>query len=157
MTVINISTGVVTVRVAEPLIEPKVAVTVVLPAAGPLARPCFPAVLLIVATAVFDEFHSAVAVRSCLVPSVKLPVAVNCCCVPAGIEGLAGVTTIDASAAPVTVSIVELLIDPDVAVIVVVPVPALVASPCVPVLLLITATLVSDELHTTVVVTSCML
>ena len=67
-----------------------------------VARP----VLLIVATVVDEEFHVAVLVRFCVVPSLKVPVAVNCSVFPMAIEGFAGVTAMDASVAGVTVSVV---------------------------------------------------
>ena len=41
--------------------------------------------------------------------------AVNCCCWPAAIEGLAGVTAIDTSTGAVTVRAVEPLMEPEVA------------------------------------------
>src|SRR5580658_7757256 len=41
----------------------KLAVMFVLPVVIPVANPCVPAVLLMVATAVFDEFHVALLVR----------------------------------------------------------------------------------------------
>ncbi len=72
--------------------------------------------------------------------------AVNCSVVPALIEGPAGVTAIDTNVAAVTVSVVEPLIEPDVAVIVVLPCATLVARPAAP----IVATLVVPELHVTV-------
>ena len=72
-------------------------------------------------------------------------------------EGLAGVTASDVSTGGVTVSVVEPLIEPEVALMVVVPAPVLVACPCVPEALLIVATAVFDELHVTVVVRSCVL
>ena len=75
-----------------------------------------------------------------------MPVAVNCSVVPALIEGLAGVTAIDTNVAAVTVSVVEPLIEPEVAVIVVLPCVEPVASPAA----LIVATLVVPELHVTV-------
>jgi hypothetical protein len=45
------------------------AVISVLPMATPVANPWVPTVLLIVATAVFDEFHVAALVRSGVEPS----------------------------------------------------------------------------------------
>ena len=60
---IEVSTGAVTVSVVDPLMEPEVAVMVVLPVARAVACPCVPAVLLTVATAVFDELHATVVVR----------------------------------------------------------------------------------------------
>ena len=46
-------------------------------------------------------------VRFWVLPSEKLPVAVNCCVVPLAIEGAAGVTAIDWSVTAVTVTVVE--------------------------------------------------
>ena len=87
-----------------------------------------------------------------MVPSLSVPVAVNCCVAPLVIDGFAGVTAIDCSVAAVTVSTVEPLIDDDVAVIVEVPTPAPVASPAV----LIVAVVVVPELHATVLVRFCV-
>ena len=66
-----------------------------------VANPFVPAALLIVATAVLDETHVTDVVKSCRVPSVNIPVAVNCCVVmPEEREmvGEIGVTRIDTSA-----------------------------------------------------------
>ncbi len=63
---------------AVPVIAPDAAVMVVLPAATPEARPLDPPALLIVATAGADELQVTDAVRTCVVPSVYVPVAVNC-------------------------------------------------------------------------------
>ena len=81
----------------------------------------------------------------------------NCCVVPRAIEGFAGDTAIDDSAALPTVSVVEPLTDPSVAVIVVCPVPAQVARPLVPAELLMVATGALLELQFTVVVMFCVL
>ncbi len=82
--------------------------------------------------------------------------------------GLAGVTVMDTSAAPVTVSSVEPEVPPDVAVMVVLPAFFPYAYACPPPLfddgaavvsgatLLIVATLVSDELQVTDAVRSCV-
>jgi hypothetical protein len=64
-----------------------------------------------------------------VLPSVKVPVAVNCCVVPAGIEGMAGVTEIDTSVACVTVRVVVPTIEPDVAVTLALPIATLDATP----------------------------
>ena len=72
----------------------------------------------------------------------------NGCVVPLVIDGFAGVTAIDCSAAAVTVRTVEPEIDDDAAVIVDVPTPAPVASPAA----LIVATDVVPEVHVTVLV-----
>ena len=76
-----------------------------------VARP----VLLIVATVVDEEFHVAVPVRFCVVPSLKVPVAVNCSVFPIAIEGFVGATAMDASVAGVTVSVVLPETEPEVA------------------------------------------
>jgi hypothetical protein len=64
-----------------------------------------PAVLT-VATAAAEELHVAVLVRFCVLPSVYVPVAVNCCVLPLTTDGFTGVTAIDTSVAAVTVSVV---------------------------------------------------
>jgi hypothetical protein len=45
------------------------AVMFVLPMATPVANPLLPAVLLMIAASVFDEFHAAALVRFCVEPS----------------------------------------------------------------------------------------
>jgi hypothetical protein len=81
----------------------------------------------------------------------------NCCVVPSAIDGVAGVTAIDTSAAVVTVSVVEPITVPDVAVIVAVPSVIVVASPMVEPASLMVATVVVPELHCTVSVMFCVL
>jgi len=76
-----------------------------------VARPA----LLIVATVVDEEFHVAVLLRFCVVPSLKVPVAVNCSVFPMAIDGFAGVTAMDASVAGVTVSVVLPETEPELA------------------------------------------
>jgi hypothetical protein len=125
VTAIDCSVAAVTVSTVEPEIDDNVAVIVELPTPAPLARPDG----LIVAVVVVPELHVTVPVRFCVVPSLNVPVAVNCCAAPLVIDGFAGVTAIDCSVAAVTVSTVEPLIAPDVALIVEVPTPAPVASP----------------------------
>ncbi len=71
-----------TVRVVDPETLPDVAVIVAVPVATVLANPFEPAALLIEATPLFDEFHVAEVVRSCVVLSEKVAVAVNCWLVP---------------------------------------------------------------------------
>jgi hypothetical protein len=46
------------------------------------------------------------AVRTWVIPSEKVPVAVSCTLVPLAIEGLVGVTTIEVRTAGVTVAVV---------------------------------------------------
>ena len=71
---------------------PETAVIVVVPAPAPVASPA----ALMVATTVFDEDHVAVLVRSFVLPSLNEPVAANCLVAPIWMEGVAGVTEIDA-------------------------------------------------------------
>jgi hypothetical protein len=113
--------------------------------------------LLIVADDGVSELHIAAAVKSCVLPSVNLPVATNCCVVPNATVGLAGVTEIETSAAELTVKVVEPCTDPAVAVILAVPVSPLLANPWLPLLLLMVATEVVSELHCTVAVMFCVL
>ncbi len=127
-----------TVRVVCPLTVPEVAVIVVAPRALVEANPLLP----IVADVVL-EVHVAVAVKFCCVPSVKVPVAVNCTDSPSATEALAGVIATETSVAGPTVRIVEPLTVPDVAKIVVDPWEALEAKP----VLLIGATVAAEELQ----------
>jgi hypothetical protein len=62
---IETSTGAVTDRLAEPVTLPEVAVMFVLPIIDAVANP----VELTAATAVTEEFHVAVEVRSCVLSS----------------------------------------------------------------------------------------
>jgi hypothetical protein len=62
----------VTVSEAVPLIEPEVAVIVAVPTPTPVANP------LEVMVAEFDELLQVTFCSSCVLPSSKLPVAVNC-------------------------------------------------------------------------------
>ena len=79
--------------------------------------------------------------------------AVNCCVPPLIIEGLAGVTAMETSTGAVTVRLVEPVIEPDTAEIVVLPVATPVASPAP----LIVPTAVLVELQVTELVRFCVL
>src|ERR1035441_1094319 len=83
----------VTVNTVDPLTAPEVALIELVPTDTPLANP--PAVM--VATPVVADAQVTEAVRSCVLLSLKVPVAVNCRVAPLAIEGLAGVTAIDCS------------------------------------------------------------
>src|SRR5262245_15474196 len=82
-----------TVSVVLPLTDPEVAEIVVVPPATPVASPD----ALTVATDGVDEAQVTCAVRSCVVPSEYVPVAVSCCVAPTAMLGPDGVTAIDAS------------------------------------------------------------
>src|SRR6266568_5082065 len=73
---------------------------VVLPTESPSTSP-----LVTGATAGAEELHEAESVRSCLLLSLKVPVAVSCSVTPKGIVELAGVTAIETRAAAVTVRV----------------------------------------------------
>jgi hypothetical protein len=82
-----------------------------------LVEPClrvatFPA--LTEATVASEEDHVAVAERSCVVLSVKVPVATSCWVKPSAREGLAGVTAIEVNVAAVIVTaVVPLIVTPE--------------------------------------------
>jgi len=81
----------VAIKDVEPFTVPESALIVVVPAVTAVAIP----ELLMVATAVLDEDQVAVLVRSCILLSLKVPVALNCCPFPTVMDGLAGVTCIE--------------------------------------------------------------
>jgi hypothetical protein len=148
VTAIDCNVAAVTASKVEPLMDDDVAVMVEVPTPAPVARPA----ALIVAVVVVPDDHVTLDVKFCVVPSLNVPVAVNCCVAPLVIDGFAGVTAIDCNVAAVTVSNVDPAIDDDVAVIVEVPTPAPVASPAA----LIVAVAVVPELHVTVPVKFCV-
>jgi hypothetical protein len=149
VTAIDCNVAAVTVRVVEPVIDPDLALMEEVPVATADAKP----EALIVATVVVAEAQVTLLVRFCVLLSLKVPVAVNCCVRPLAIEALAGVTAIDCSVAAVTVSTVEPEIAPDVALMVDVPAEAPVAKPPA----VIVATAGVAELHVTLPVRFCVL
>jgi hypothetical protein len=76
---------------------PDVAVTVVEPMPEPVAKPCEPLTLLMVALVASEELQVAPAVTSCVVPSEKVPVAINCWVVPIKMAELPDDTLIEVS------------------------------------------------------------
>jgi hypothetical protein len=74
VTAMDWSVAAITVSVAKPFIVPDVALMVEVPTPAPVARPA----AVMVATVVVPELHAAVLVRFWVVPSLKVPVAVNC-------------------------------------------------------------------------------
>jgi hypothetical protein len=103
----------VTVSVADPdtLDDAEVAVTTAVPAVPVEARPLAPAAYENAATAATEELHVTLSVRSSVVPSAYVPVAVNWAVAPSGMEGAGGVTAIETSAAALTVTVVFPMID----------------------------------------------
>ncbi len=108
----------VTVKVVEPPMLAATAVIVVWPVDKLVASP----LALAVATDGADELQWAEWVTSCVEPSVKVPTAVNVWFIPNGIAAVAGLTVIETTEAGVTVSSVDPLVPPRVAVMVAVPV-----------------------------------
>ena len=135
-----------TVSVVLAETAPEVALMVVVPAVNAVTRP----LLLIAATAVLIEVQVTKLVTSCIVPSEKAPIAVNCRVVPPGMVGLAGVTVMEERLADVTVRMVPPEISPKVAVMIVVPAARPLAKP----LLLTVATAVLEDRQVTYVVIS---
>ena len=83
----------------------------VVPAFKAVAKPA----ALIVAVTVVVETQVTEFVRFCVLLSLYIPVAVNCCEVPFAIEGLAGAIAIDTSVGTLTVKTIAPLIAPEVA------------------------------------------
>src|SRR6266851_4058746 len=102
VTAMEVSVAAVTVSSVEPVMLPLVAEIVEVPTPAAVASP----VLLIVATVAVPEAHTALP-STCVELSLNVPVAVNCCVAPLGIDGFAGVTAMEVSVAGVTVSSVE--------------------------------------------------
>jgi hypothetical protein len=147
VTAMETSTACPTFSVAVPLTKPDVAVMTAVPTPSPLATPP-PAML----ATVEDEVQVTELVRSCALPSLYVPVAVNCWLVPLAIDALPGLTDIDTNTGDVTAKLVEPVTVPEVAVIIVLPGLTLVASPP----LLTVAIVVADEVHVTMLVRVCV-
>jgi len=148
VTPIETSTACPTLSVAEPLIEPAVAVMIALPTPCPLANPP----LAMLAT-VEDEVQLTKLVRSCLLPSLYVPVAANCWLVPLAIDALPGLTDNDTRTGTVTANVTEPVTVPEVAVIVADPGSTLLAYPAAP----IVATAGTDDAQVADCVKSCVL
>jgi hypothetical protein len=157
VTAIETRVAAVMVRAVEAAMEPEVAVIVAIPNILLVASPWLPAVLLRVATVALEELQVTRLVTFCVLPSVKVPVAVNCCVVPAAIDGLGGLRATDLRVAGLTVKgavpLTELA--GSVAVMVAVPVAVPVANPWLPATLLTAATGVLEELQLTKLVRTC--
>jgi hypothetical protein len=92
---------------------PAVAVITTGPAAAPVATPA----LLMAALAEFDELQFALALRSCVLLSLYVPITWNCCMPPITTAGPAGFNETDTSTAgfAVTFRVVDPDIEPEVA------------------------------------------
>ena len=145
--VIASDTSVAVLTVTDVLAEtvPEVTLTVEVPGPTANAKPFWS----IVSTLAELDCHSA-ETSTCVLPSSKLPTAVNCCCVPAAIVTFVGVKVIVCRCAGTTV-ITEVSVKvPTVAVMVVVPAASVVASP----LPSIVAALVFEDVQVTPVTKS---
>ena len=125
VTAIDDSVGPVTLRMVEPVTAPDIAWIIDMPAPTAVARP----VEEIVATAGVAEDQATELLRFWVLPSLKVPVAVNCCVAFLARVGFAGVTARDFSVAAATVKVTEPLTVPDEAVISVVPAVFAVTKP----------------------------
>ena len=114
VTAIAVSVAPVTLSVAVPVTEPDFALIVVVPTPVPVAFPEESTTAMLVAA----DDHVA-EVSTCVLPSSKEPVAVNCCWVPTAIVAGEGLTAIESSLAGTTVSTLLSVNEPKVAVIVV--------------------------------------
>ena len=98
--------------VVDPATPPELAPIAVVPVAIQLALPATLGALATVATDACEELQWAFSVMSCVLASLKVPVAVNCSVLPAVDIGFAGVTTTETSVPVPTVSVV-LPVTPD--------------------------------------------
>ena len=144
------------VRVVLPDTASKVALMLVLPEPTEVAKPLEPAALEIVAIPGTEEAQVTDVVRSSVVPSEKVPVAINCWVVPAAMLGFGGVRASETKTGLVTVKVVLPDIASRVAVIIEVPRDRPVANPWVPSALETVATPLIEELHATCELKSCV-
>ena len=140
VTAIETILAAVTLREALPTTLPDAALTVVLPVPIEVARPL--ASMLATAEEADDQVTE---LKIWVLPSSKVPTAVNGWLVPSAIDALAGLTAIERRCAATTVRLVESVSDPTCAVSVVEPAPAVLASPEA----LMVATAGEEELHVT--------
>jgi len=135
----------------------KVAVIVVVPTERAVISPCDPNVLLMFAIVVSEELQPAWVVKSCELPSVKVPIALNWTINPLGVEGYGAVTDMDVTRAGLTVNAGDFETPAKVAVIEAIPAETAVICPWDPIVLLTIAIVVSEELHTVWSVKFCEL
>jgi len=123
-----------------------------------VANPLKPAALSMVATDASEDIHVADDVKFCVEESEYVPVALNCCFVPRETLAAPGLTVIDISVSSVTFS-VAVPVFPETgstAVIVVSPAANEMANPLEPAALLTVATAMSEDVHVTDDVKSCV-
>jgi hypothetical protein len=96
------STAGVTVRFTVLDTEPDVAEIVIDPVPTEVARPAVVGAPLMVATVESEDAQWTEAVTSCVLASLYVPTAVNCCVVPSGMEAESGDTAMETSTAGFT-------------------------------------------------------
>jgi hypothetical protein len=143
----------ITDKLVLPWTDPEVAAIVVKPGETPVARP----ELFTVAIKLFELDHPTELVTSPVLLSVYVAVAVNGCVRPTEMAEGEGVTAMLTICGAPTVSVVDLEMLCEVAVMVAVPTPELVARPLDPTLLLTIATVANDVDQVTLVVMSFVL
>ena len=121
VTVTEIKVVLVTVNDVVPTCPANKAVMVAVPGASPVANPIVPPVLFTVATDAGDEVHDAELVRSCVLPSANVPIALNCTPVCCATVAWAGVICSDIIGEDSTNRLATPLIEPCRAVMVAVP------------------------------------
>ena len=85
---------------------PELAPIVVVPAAMQLTLPATLGAFATVATGACDELQCAFSVMSCVLASLNVPMAANCCTVPAAAVGFGGVKATDTRVPVPTISVV---------------------------------------------------
>jgi len=141
-TAIDFSVTELTVKGAAPVTPPNAALMFATPGPTAVTTPPAPTV----ATAALSDAQVASGLRTCVLESLKVPVAVNCNLVAGAMSRPAGETDIDVIVAFVTSSEVEPLTPPSIAVMVAVPRFNPLANPLA---MPTDATTVLDELHAT--------
>lgn len=132
----------VTVRVVDPVTAPELAAIVVVPTPVLVASPP----LEIVATPGEEELQLTALVRYCVLPSLYVPVATNCCVWPLATKGAEGVTVmLCKTAEEITVKLAEPLMAAEEACMVVFPADSPEAKPVE----LTIATTVLDDVQVT--------
>jgi hypothetical protein len=151
VTAIDWRVALLTFSVVLPLAEGppglvKLALIEVEPWANPVATPKLPAALLTVAAAVLVDCQLETLVMTCVLPSLKVPVAVKRCVVKGAMVELTGETEMDEIVALLTFKVEESLNVPKLTPIIELPTPLLTARPVAGP---IVATAVAEEVQLT--------
>src|SRR5580692_1928170 len=148
-TVMELRVASVTVNIADPGNPANCAPMVAVPGATPATKPLVGDALLTVATEAGDEVQLTELVRFCVLPSPKVPTALNWVAVCSATDAVAGVTVTELRADDSTTSAAVPLTEPSCAVMVAVPADWPVTWPK----LLMLATFDAEELQVTTSVT----